>query len=202
MVSQQVAGPPPKLLPGLLGGLFIGVLSALPLVSLANCCCLWVVMGGFLAAWVQQQNHEPPITVFDGALVGLIAGLIGGVVHYMVALPLELILGNFMAGFEGFMGGSRQEMPPELRRLVNELGPQGLLLLGSIFFAGVSLFFGTLGGVLGAIMIKKSPPPPPPTQPSTPAWGAPPPFPGAGAPRRAWPPPPPPPPADDRPREE
>ena len=33
-----------------LGGLFIGVLSALPIVGAANCCCcLWVVSGGALA---------------------------------------------------------------------------------------------------------------------------------------------------------
>ena len=34
---------PPKLQPALFGGLFIGVLSALPLVSVGNCCCLWVI---------------------------------------------------------------------------------------------------------------------------------------------------------------
>ena len=33
--------------PALLGGLFIGVLSSLPVVSTANiCCCLWVIVGG------------------------------------------------------------------------------------------------------------------------------------------------------------
>ena len=35
--------------PALLGGLFIGVLSSLPVVGAANyCCCLWVVVGGVL----------------------------------------------------------------------------------------------------------------------------------------------------------
>ena len=36
----------------LLGGLFIGVLSALPIVNLANCCCLWIVGGGAITAAV------------------------------------------------------------------------------------------------------------------------------------------------------
>ena len=35
----------------LLGGLFIGILSALPVISWGNCCCLWVVSGGVLAAY-------------------------------------------------------------------------------------------------------------------------------------------------------
>ena len=43
--------------PALLGGLFIGVLSSLPLVNIGNvCCCLWVVVGGLLTVYLQQQN--------------------------------------------------------------------------------------------------------------------------------------------------
>ena len=35
--------PASKLQPALLGGLFIGVLSALPIISAGNCfCCMWV----------------------------------------------------------------------------------------------------------------------------------------------------------------
>jgi hypothetical protein len=193
-----VTSSPPKLLPALLGGLFIGVLSALPLVSLANCCCLWVITGGFLAAWVQQQNHDLPITVVDGAIVGLLAGFFGGIVHYLVALPIELFLGTLVSGMPDSFMRARQDMPPEVRRLMNELGPQGMLLLGSLFFGGVSVLFGMIGGVLGAVMIKKPPPPPPPVPPVR--WGAPPSFPAAGDPRPSWPPPPPPP-ADEKPPE-
>ena len=67
----------PKLVPALLGGLFIGVLSSLPLVSAVNtCCCLWVVTGGMLAAWLMQQNTVRPITIGEGALVGLLVSYI------------------------------------------------------------------------------------------------------------------------------
>ena len=44
----------------LLGGLFIGVLSALPCHQLGNCCCLWIVGGGVLAAYLDQQNDQRP----------------------------------------------------------------------------------------------------------------------------------------------
>ena len=40
----------------LLGGLFIGVLSALPFVNAANCCCLWIIGGGAIAAFLAQQD--------------------------------------------------------------------------------------------------------------------------------------------------
>jgi len=47
-------------MPALLGGLFIGVLSALPVVQICNCCCLWIIGGGLLAAYLQQQNQPVP----------------------------------------------------------------------------------------------------------------------------------------------
>ena len=37
--------------PALYGGLVMGVLSALPLISAGNfCCCMWVISGGLVAA--------------------------------------------------------------------------------------------------------------------------------------------------------
>ena len=65
----------PKMMPALLGGLFIGVLSSLPYIKGGNvCCCLWVISGGVLAAWLMQQNTPRPVTVGEGALVGLLLG--------------------------------------------------------------------------------------------------------------------------------
>ena len=51
-----------RLQPALLGGVFIGVLSALPFISAANCCCcLWVVAGGVLTVYLRQQNSPMAI---------------------------------------------------------------------------------------------------------------------------------------------
>ena len=54
--------------PALLGGLFIGVLSALPVVNIANCCCLWVICGGVLTVYLQQQNLPTPVATSDAAV--------------------------------------------------------------------------------------------------------------------------------------
>ena len=46
--------------PALLGGVVIGVLSGLPFVNIGNCCCcLWVVAGGVLTVYLQQQARNP-----------------------------------------------------------------------------------------------------------------------------------------------
>ena len=66
---------PSRTQPALLGGLVIGVLSALPVINIANCCCAWILLGGALASFLMQQNHPERIGVGDGALVGLTAGV-------------------------------------------------------------------------------------------------------------------------------
>ena len=72
----------------------MGVLSALPIIAVGNtCCCLWVVGGGFVAAYLQQQMQDTPISPADGALVGLLAGLVGAVVHLILSVPINLVLG-------------------------------------------------------------------------------------------------------------
>src|SRR3954453_22474555 len=71
----------------------MGVLSALPLVAAGNlCCCMWVVSGGAIAAYLLQQNQSTPIAPGDGALVGLLAGLIGAFVQFAVAIPVGILI--------------------------------------------------------------------------------------------------------------
>ena len=48
----------PRLQPALYAGAFIGVLSALPFVNIANCCCLWVISGGVLLAFDSQAESS------------------------------------------------------------------------------------------------------------------------------------------------
>ena len=73
--------------PALLGGLFIGVLSSLPFVSSLNmCCCLWVVAGGILVVYLQQQNTPEPVETAGAVIGGLLAGLIGAVITSMVTM--------------------------------------------------------------------------------------------------------------------
>jgi hypothetical protein len=173
---------PAKTQPALLGGLAIGVLSALPVISLANCCCAWILFGGGLAAYLMQQNHPDPIDAGDGAIVGLMAGIVGAFVWLILFIPLTAIMAPFQAGMvERMMSGSNN-MPPEVRAMMEGLGSGGGLGIGVIFFFFVMLIvssiFGMLGGLFGALLFKKNAPPPPPPPPptfSTPTFTPPPP---------------------------
>lgn len=190
---------PSKLQPALLGGVAIGVLSALPVVNMVNmCCCAWVVFGGALAVYLLQQNHPAPVSTGDAALVGLMAGAIGAVVGAVVSIPIAMAMGPLRADLIDRVLENARNLPPEVRGILDQMrvGVAGGAFMGVAFVLGL-LFtgffysvFGLLGGVLGAVMFRKNAPPPPPPGGTgfTPAsFTPPPPF--------APPPPPPPPPA-------
>src|SRR5215216_26658 len=113
---------PPKLQPALFGGLFIGVLSALPFVSAGNCfCCLWVIAGGLLATYLMQQNHPYPIAAADGALVGLLAGLIGGVLGTLLSIPVDMMMGPIQRQFMERILASNPDFPQEARSIIENM---------------------------------------------------------------------------------
>ena len=170
---------PKKLFPAIFGGLFIGLMSSLPLVSLGNCiCCLWIVSGGFLAAYLVQQNHPSPITTADGALVGFLAGLLGAVFCTIIAIPIEAMMGPLQAQLMSRVLSSRNDIPPGVREMFENLqtGGASFVISAIIRFSTMLVLgaiFSTIGGIFGAIFTSR--PAPPATLPPTPpdVWSQP-----------------------------
>ena len=160
--------PPAKLQPALLGGVTIGVLSALPVINLANCCCAWILFGGALSAYLMQQNHPEPIQIGDGAIAGLLAGVIGAFVWVIVSVPISAMMAPFQSEMANRVLRDATEMAPELRSIFENLAGAPAIGIGLIFgffvMLCVSTVFGMLGGLFGALMFRKSQPPviPPP----------------------------------------
>lgn len=173
---------PSKTQPALLGGLAIGVLSALPVISVANCCCAWILFGGGLSAYLMQQNHPEPITAGDGAIAGLLSGVIGAFVWLVLFIPLTTMMAPFQSGMIQRMLSSANDLTPEVRSMLEGLGSRQGIGIGMVFYFFVMLcvssLFGMLGGLFGALMFRKNPPP---TQPPTfePPTFSPPPLPHA-----------------------
>jgi hypothetical protein len=154
----------------LLGGLFIGILSALPVVSWGNCCCLWIVTGGVLAAYLDQQRDQRPISAGRGAFAGFMAGIIGAFVWLVVSMGLDVILAPLREMIEGEMVRIARDAPPDVRALLESIDTSSPLRYTFNFFlllcAGA--IFSTLGGVLGAAFFRNDVPPAlgGPTQPT------------------------------------
>jgi len=155
---------PAKLQPALYGGVFMGVLSALPLVSVGNCCCLWVIGGGVLAAYLLQQNHAYPLTAADGALVGLLGGLIGGVIYVVLSIPIEMAMGPFQQQLMEKILSSNPDFPQESREMIERMANRSVTAVGIVFRlvfgVCVGAIFGMLGGLLGVAIFKKKDVPP------------------------------------------
>ena len=156
--------------PALLGGLVLGVLSALPLVSLGNCCCCaWLVTGGLVAAYLLQSNTPQPITMGDGALVGLLAGLFGAVVNMIISVPMHMLTGPFQRQLIQRFADAQPDLPENVRQMVDNMSIGAVSVIGTVmaFFMMLILgaVFSSIGGLLGAFFFKKkeipAPPPPP-----------------------------------------
>lgn len=161
--------PTSRAQPVLIGGLVMGVLSALPLVSAANlCCCLWVTSGGLVAAYLLQQGETAPITYGDGALVGLQAGLAGAVVYLILSIPITLLLLPFEHEMLARVFARLDRMPPELREFASSrIGVAIGIAVGFMVMTAAGSIFSTMGGLLGVVLFGK-PTPPGPTPDSDP----------------------------------
>ncbi len=156
--------------PALLGGLFLGVLSSLPVVGV--CCCLWVIAGGILTAYLQQQNRVEPVEAGEAAIGGLLAGLVGALINLSVTAMLALS-GDMEAQLRSAIDG--MQIPLEVRDRMDTFlqGPALILLMATISLP-VYAIFGMLGALLGsAIFRKKTPPAGPAAPPPAPADVAP-----------------------------
>ena len=162
--------------PVLLGGLFIGVLSALPIVSVANCCCLWIIGGGMLAAHLQQQQQPHRITAGRATLVGFLAGVAGAFVWLLLALVLDAVLAPLQGRMIDGVLRNTDNMPPEARQWLEMMASRSaspLRYIAGIAFQLFGSIFAALGGLLLAAFSKRDLPPalggpvvPPPIPPS------------------------------------
>ena len=158
-----------RLQPALLGGVFIGVMSALPIINAGNCCCcLWVVAGGALAVYLRQQNSPVPVEASEGALMGLLAGLIGGIIGVLLAIPIQMMVGPMQQEWMNRILSGNEDMPPEAREMMQRMmAGSALRVAGAVINVITSVVFGLIGGLIGVAIFKKNVPPQPPPMPPT-----------------------------------
>jgi len=148
--------------PALLGGLLIGVLSSLPLVAIGNlCCCLWVIVGGLLTVYLEQQAQPDPIDTGDAAVGGLLAGIFGAIIAVAGASVTQFFTGPAMQEAMQQAFASRTEISPEVQEMFQKFFTgRNMILMTAIIDLPVFAIFGALGGLLGVAFFRKKVPPP------------------------------------------
>jgi hypothetical protein len=152
----SITTKPGLLQPVLIGGAVMGTLSALPIINAGNCCCLWMVSGGAIAAYVLQQNQETPITPGDGALAGFLAGIVGAMIYLLLSIPITILMAPMLSVMRERIINNSGNIPPEFRQYLGTyMGGVFQVMVGFIFTLVFGAIFSTLGGLLGAAIFKK-----------------------------------------------
>ena len=160
--EQPAKEPEPPLdfvQPALLGGMFLGVLSSIPIVSIGF--CMWILFGGAIAAQQVARQRRSGITYGDGAFAGVLSGLFGSLVGTTIQMSLRVIAAPI---FE-----SQQQ---QLEQILNQMGVEGpmrdwvlraasgeISLTTVIFtlFSNLLAFslFAMIGGILAIALLKR-----------------------------------------------
>jgi hypothetical protein len=159
-----------KLKPAVIGGVVLGLLSAIPFVNWVNfCCCLWAILGGLLASYLYVKNSPTPANAGDGAVVGAIAGAIGAAIFVVIGIPLSILTGAAMR--EMLIQLMAYVNPRQAELIHTQMAAQGESIAGAIIQgligAVLLIVFAVVGGLIGIPLFEKRkggslPPPPPP----------------------------------------
>lgn len=140
------AAPPNKFVLAILGGVVMVVPSLVPLIQWG--CCIWAAAGGLLAAALYIKKSPTKVEMGEGALIGAIAGGVGGLINLVAGLPIAYALYGPRGPY------------------TTEDGSLGALVIVGIFGTLMLVAFAIVGGLLAVPMFEKrrnalSAPPPP-----------------------------------------
>jgi hypothetical protein len=159
-----------KVKPAVIGGVVLGLLSAIPFVNFVNiCCCAWAILGGLLATYMYVKNSPTPATAGDGAVIGAIAGAIGAVIYMVIGIPLSILAGAAMREVMVNLFTSLDPRQAEMIRAQMEVQAQSIsgAIIQGFIGALLLVVFAVVGGLIGIPLFEKRkagpmPPPPPP----------------------------------------
>ena len=154
---------PSKLNPSLIAGSAIALLSTVPILNMGNClCCMWIVLGGALGAYLYYREFPPeiPFTTADGAIIGLLSGIFGALFGTLLGYMFTALGINQGYEFLQNMFESRGDLYPEIEELLEELRYGGELntlfvFIGLLFSLILNSIFSTFGGIIGAAIFSK-----------------------------------------------
>lgn len=141
--------PPNKFTLAILGGIVMALPSLIPLIQWI--CCIWAAGGGLLAAGMYIKKSPTKVETGEAAVIGAIAGGVGGLINLLAGLPLAYALYG-----------------PSGPYTSND-GTLGALAIVGVFGTLALVGFSIAGALLAVPLFEKRtnaqhvPPPPPPT---------------------------------------
>ena len=150
---------PDMFVPALVGGAAAGLLSGMPIVQCM--CCLWIIGGAMLSAYLLAKNSPVSLTAAEGAIVGALSGIFAAVAERLISIPFAAFSQEFARKLMESMSRFTEEMPSGWETWLDRsrgLSP-ALFLLGLLITAFIFAALGALGGILGASLFGRKPNP-------------------------------------------
>ena len=146
--------------PAITGGLALGVLSSIPFINYLNaCCCLWAQGGGALTVWLLNKQRPGTLKYSDGALGGVLSGLIGAIVATIISIPIQMLMLTPETVEQVRSQLQQAQMPPEMVDMIMSFMRPGfnlsftlIQLLLNMLLLGL---FAMIGGIIAAAIFAR-----------------------------------------------
>lgn len=126
------------------------------------CTCLLPIGAGVLAVYLYAKNSSAPLTPGDGAKLGAIAGVAGGLLNLIIGTPLSYFVNAAV------MEAQFAQLRDQGVNLPASLTGLALFIVMGIVSAIIFVILAAIGGLIGAAIFGKNrpgggatPPPPP-----------------------------------------
>ncbi|HEY1402866.1 MAG TPA: hypothetical protein VGB05_01930 [Pyrinomonadaceae bacterium] len=136
-------------------------------VPFAGCCnCLLPIAAGILAVYLYTKNSPVAVDPKDGATLGAIAGVAGGLLNLIIGTPLSFFVNSAV------MNAQFAQLRDQGINLPESLTGFALFLVMGVVGAVFFTILATIGGLIGSAIFGKkgaggvttnTPPPPPPS---------------------------------------
>ena len=175
---------PNKWRSALIGGVVIGLVSGIPVISLVNCCCCAGILGGGVFTYYLYRNEHVegmvPLESSDALILGIMAGVVGAfvqaVIHgFMILLfagVQQELMRNIMGGIidrlersGGFPSDAIDQMRDQIERSLRESNTMWGVMLNLFMSLIIYPIFAMLGGLLGYAMFRTKKPEQTPSAP-------------------------------------
>lgn len=169
---------PSKMRTALISGVAIGVVAAIPGLSLINCCCCaGVWLGGMLAIYLYKQEFTqgmPPLESSDALMLGLMAGVVGAFVATLINVLIHVVFGPVEAELVRSIAGkvldrlseqgslpsdAVESLKEQIEQSVKDSGRMSNIFGGLFITLIVYPIFTILGALLGYTWFRPKTPP-------------------------------------------
>ncbi len=147
---------PGMFVPALIGGAVAGILSGIPFV---NClCCLWIIGGAMLAAYLLTKDSPVVLSAGDGAIVGIFTGIVAAFVEVIISIPFKAVTDKFMRNMIDRFSEYYDEMPQGWESWFEGGAFDASFvwtIIGLVISAVIFAALGALGGIIGISLFGK-----------------------------------------------